>query len=250
MRSSVPPCHRQPVRVIVTCEHAGNAVPAGFERHFDDERALLESHRAWDPGAFEIGQALAQAAGARFFPSAYTRLLVDLNRSVGHPELHAAVLRRLPAAQREEIIARFYRPHRAPILNAIADCAAQGVPVIHVASHSFTPELDGVVRNADVAWLYDPQRETERGIVTGWRDALRAMQPTLRLRRNYPYLGTADGLTSLLRKRFTDAQYAGIELEVNQRFVRAGGVAWARLQEAVIAAFVTMLARWPSPGSH
>jgi predicted N-formylglutamate amidohydrolase len=234
--------------VIVTCEHASNAVPSSHAAHFMHQEALLESHRGWDPGAAELGQALAQATGARFFPSAYTRLLVDLNRSIGHPELHAAVLRRLPVAQRNEIVERFYRPHRGPILDAIARCVARGTFVVHVASHSFTPILHDTVRDADVAWLYAPGRAGDRRIAALWREALREIRPDLRLRRNYPYSGTADGLTSLLRKRFNDGQYAGIELEVNQRFVLEGGTPWTALQEAVITAFVRTLGQLREPG--
>ena len=35
---------------------------------------------------------------------------------------------------------------------------------------------------------------------------------------NFPYLGTDDGFTTYLRTKFADADYAGIELEVNQIF--------------------------------
>ena len=41
--------------------------------------------------------------------------------------------------------------------------------MIHVSSHSFTPELDGKVRRADVGLLYDP---APRGEV----DAVRALE--------------------------------------------------------------------------
>ena len=37
------------------------------------------------------------------------------------------------------------------------------------------------------------------------------------MRRNYPYAGKGDGLTSYLRRRFPPGAYVGIELEVNQR---------------------------------
>jgi predicted N-formylglutamate amidohydrolase len=243
-RSSHPPC------IIVTCEHAANALPPGYEHHLREQDAQRHSHRGWDPGAAELGQALAKAAGARFFSSEYTRLLVDLNRSIGHPALHAEVLRRLPPVQRDEIVARFYRPHRAAIIDAVEACTSRGVPVVHVASHSFTPELDATVRNADVAWLYDPRRPMESRIVARWREALNCLRPELRLRRNYPYVGIADGLTTLLRKRFDDTRYAGIELEINQRFVIAGGADWTTLQRDVVRAFIRTLEHLPDWGSH
>ena len=102
--------------------------------------------------------------------------------------------------------------------------------MIHVASHSFTPMLDGVPRQADVAWLYDPRRPGEAAFARAWMLALAKLAPDLRLRRNYPYQGRADGLTASLRKHHPDAAYVGIELEVNQRFVDQGGAAWDRLR--------------------
>jgi hypothetical protein len=41
----------------------------------------------------------------------------------------------------------------------------------------------------------------------------------LRVRRNYPYLGTADGLVSFLRKEFSSELYIGIEIELNQKIM-------------------------------
>ena len=54
-----------------------------------------------------------------------------------------------------------------------------------------------------------------------WKEALAASAAQLRVRRNYPYAGNGDGLTSYLRQRFADSDYIGIELEVNQRLVAA-----------------------------
>jgi hypothetical protein len=60
--------------------------------------------------------------------------------------------------------------------------------------------------------------------------------PQLRLRRNYPYRGRSDGLTALLRRRHPDDAYAGIELEVNQAIVAAGGAPWRALRTMLIEA--------------
>jgi hypothetical protein len=39
----------------------------------------------------------------------------------------------------------------------------------------------------------------------------------LRVRRNYPYLGKADGFTTYLRRHFPVDRYAGVEFEVNPK---------------------------------
>ena len=37
-----------------------------------------------------------------------------------------------------------------------------------------------------------------------------------RVRRNYPYRGAADGLTTALRRLFKPKDYLGLEIEINQ----------------------------------
>ncbi|OYZ80134.1 MAG: N-formylglutamate amidohydrolase, partial [Polaromonas sp. 24-62-144] len=76
----------------------------------------------------------------------------------------------------------------------------------------------------------------ESHFAAAWLAALKRLRPELKLRRNYPYNGKGDGLTALLRTRHADAQYVGIELEVNQRFVMAGGAAWAALRADITQA--------------
>lgn len=222
--------------LIVTCEHGGYEVPLAFAPLFSDHRSLLSSHRGWDPGALELACELAQAFGASCFASTTTRLLVDLNRSVGHKHLFSEITRQLSRAARQDIIAVHYRPYRDTIEREVARHIAAGRSVLHVASHSFTPVLDETVRRADVACLYDPRRPSELALTGHWLAALARRAPNLRLRRNYPYQGRGDGLTALLRKRFPDAAYAGIELEVNQSFVVQGGAPWVRLRSDLIDA--------------
>ena len=106
--------------------------------------------------------------------------------------------------------------------------------MIHISSHSFTPVLDGKVRRADVGLLYDPGRVGEVELCARWKAELAAASPTLRVRRNYPYAGKEDGLTSHLRRRFPPHSYIGIELEINQSIVVSAGRRWATLRRVLI----------------
>ena len=228
--------------LVISCEHGGNEVPPAYAALFAGHEALLPTHRGWDPGALELAQQMALAFDAPLFAATTTRLLIDLNRSMGHRQLHSEATRALTLAARREIAARYYRPHRDTVESEVARLVAAGQCVVHVASHSFTPELHGVVRQADVAWLYDPRRPGETVLASRWLHALRQRRPDLKLRRNYPYEGKGDGLTSLLRKRHAPDQYVGIELEVNQRFVIAGGEAWTALRTDLVRSLGDVLA--------
>lgn len=229
--------------LVVTCEHGGRDVPACWTALFSGFEALLETHRGWDPGALALGQQMAARFGVPLHAATTTRLLVDLNRSIGHRQLFSEVTRALSPARRKDIVARHYRPYRDAVEAAIAGHIAAGFRVIHIASHSFTPTLNGVDRHADVAWLYDPRRAGEAAFSKAWMMDFARRAPAMRVRRNYPYQGRGDGLTSLLRKRYPDEAYVGIELEVNQRFVLAGGTPWDTLRTQVVDSLATTLDR-------
>jgi predicted N-formylglutamate amidohydrolase len=214
---------------IITCEHGGNHVPPAYAPLFVGHEALLSTHRGWDLGALELATQMADAIKAPLFAATTTRLLIDLNRSIGHRQLHSEATRHLPLAARRAIATQHYRPHRDAVETEVARRIGTGRRVVHIASHSFTPELHGVVRQADVGFLYDPRRSGERPFVSRWLAALKRLRPDLKLRRNYPYQGKGDGLTALLRKRHGANAYLGMELEVNQRFFEAGGPAWTAL---------------------
>jgi predicted N-formylglutamate amidohydrolase len=230
--------------LVISCEHGGCEVPLEYRKLFVGQSAILQSHRGWDPGALELARQMARRLGAPLHSSTMTRLLVDLNRSIGHRQLFSEYTRPLKDAERQSILERYYRPHRRSVEADIDDRIARGQSVLHIASHSFTPQLDGDVRRADVAWLYDPRRSDETLVSERWKYALAQRAPDLLLRRNYPYEGRSDGLTSALRKRHPEAAYIGIELEVNQRFVEEGGARWSQLRAKIIDSLVAVLNEW------
>lgn len=228
--------------VLVTCEHGGNRVPPRYRRLLRGLHAALQTHRGYDFGALLIARELAAAFNAPLVASKVTRLVVDLNRSPWHPRLHGEAIRQLPREERAAILAEHYRPYRAHAEHLVAKALARGRRVVHLSAHSFTPELNGKVRKADIGLLYDPARAGERRLCACWKAALRRIAPTLRVRRNYPYAGTDDGFMPYLRTRFSAASYIGVEIEINQARVLGAPRRWAALRAAVIASLRDALA--------
>ncbi|MDQ6685190.1 MAG: N-formylglutamate amidohydrolase [Pseudomonadota bacterium] len=238
-----PRRQRLRTQLFVTCEHAGNDVPVEHAPLFEAHRHMLPTHRGWDPGALTLAREMAQRFQAPLYFETTTRLLVDLNRSVRTPDLHSEATRALPLAQRRAILDAYYHPHRQRVDAAIAQELAGAVRLVHIASHSFTPELHGQVRTADIGLLYDPGRPGEVALASAWIEALKSHDPALRVRRNYPYLGKSDGVCQVMRRRYPAERYIGIELEVNQRYVEAGGPAWPAIRKTVLAALDEALQR-------
>ena len=219
---------------LFSCEHGGNRVPPRYRRLLDGLHRELLTHRGYDFGALRMARELSASFDAPLVASTVTRLLVDLNRSPGHPRLHAESIRKAPLEVRDRIVAEHYLPYRAHAEKLIRKAIARGRRVIHVASHSFTPELDGQVRTADVGLLYDPGRAGERRTCARWKAALREALPHLRVRRNYPYSGRDDGFIPYLRGRFRPSAYIGIEIEINQAIVVGPPRDWTALRAAIV----------------
>ncbi len=232
--------------VLLSCEHGGNLVPKRFRANFADYQQLLQSHRGWDPGTRQLGEQWAESLSVKLHLSTTTRLLIDLNRSEHHRRLFSEISRSLPADEKEEIKAIYYRPHRQAIVNDIERRLAAGNQVVHIAVHSFTPELDGQIRTAEIGLLYDPRRAGEVSLCEQWHASLKRVRPNWRVRMNYPYRGTADGLTTALRRQFSAENYVGIELEVNQQLVMQAGRDWATARHQLIATCHEALAADPS----
>jgi predicted N-formylglutamate amidohydrolase len=204
------------VHLLLTCEHASNAVPRAYGALFPRDGRVLRSHRAFDIGALAVARHVSRTLRAPLLAGSVSRLVVDLNRSLRHRHLHSEFLAGLDHPARQAIAARYHGPHWDAVEHHIVARLRRGVGVVHVAVHSFTPALRGEVRNADLGLLYDPRRRREVSLCRSWK-AILGESAELRVRFNYPYRGGADGLTTQLRRRFPAGSYVGIELEMNQR---------------------------------
>ncbi|HWL10457.1 MAG TPA: N-formylglutamate amidohydrolase [Planctomicrobium sp.] len=216
--------------MIFTCEHGGNLIPAMYRHCFTDAEEVLQSHRGYDPGALELARKFRAALKAPLFSETRSRLLIELNRSLNHPRLFSQYSRTLSAEVQQQLIEQIYQPYRQQVTDAISEQAKQK-RVVHVSVHSFTPVLDGKVRRTEIGLLFDPKRSFESRFCELWKKRLRQAAPALAVHFNLPYRGTSDGFTTSLRQLFPDNRYAGIELEVNQKFPLGGDGRWKEIQQ-------------------
>jgi predicted N-formylglutamate amidohydrolase len=220
--------------LLLTCEHAGKRVPRELRARFAGRAALLASHRGWDPGALLVARSLAASFGATLLAATATRLLVDSNRSPHNPAVFSEFTRSLPREARLELLDRHHRPHWDRVRAAIASNPGT---TLHVAVHSFTPQWQGATRNFAVGILYDPKRRRERSLASDWQRRIREQLPAAAgVRRNAPYRGDTDGLTTAMRREFPAGRYLGLELELNQ-----GWLAPAPKRRALVAVIATTL---------
>jgi len=220
--------------LFLSCEHGGNDVPRDLRRCFTGDEDVLKTHRGLDIGALDLFKKLVPLA-TESTSATLSRLCIELNRSEHHPKLFSAYTRNIDPSRKQELL-EFHRAYRKAFTSLIKQRIAKKAEVVHIAVHSFTPVFEGVKRTMDIGLLYDPSRASERAFCMAWRKALHHRAPHLTVRMNQPYKGTSDGFSTHLRTVFPQ-RYAGIELEVNQRFASNG-----RMDPALVNALYGTLA--------
>jgi len=202
--------------VLITCEHAVNRVPAIFSSFIDyRDKAALDTHAGYDPGALAIAHSLARRMNAPVFKGSISRLVVDLNRSeTNRHGIFGSIGKKLDKARRETALEKWHRPFHESVRRFVKQETARGRLVILLSVHSFTPRLGAQIRKADFGLLYDPARIAERRLCRTMGRTLAESFPKARIRMNYPYRGVSDGTASALRKQFP--RIVAVELEFNQ----------------------------------
>ena len=199
--------------IVVTCEHASQALPPGWSWS-DRDRRLVGTHWAFDPGAAELATALAEALDASAVLSTFSRLLVDPNRPEDSPTLfreHAegepielnTIL--LDDAGRRARVERFLRPYHVAVDEEVGRSWA---PIV-LAMHTFTPIYEGAPRAVEVGVLFDTDAPLAERVI----EALR--RRGLRAEPNEPYSGK-EGLMYAADRHARVHRRQAIELEVRQ----------------------------------
>ena len=230
------------IHLVLTAEHAGNEIPERYADYFrsPDARAALDSHRGWDPGSIEIAESFSDFFDVPVQTQRVSRLLVECNRSSDHPALWSEFSAPMPEPLRQEVLTRYWLPHREAVRSAVAG-APSGATVVHVGVHTFTPVWKGRPRATKIGILYDHRRPGEAVFAAGWQAKLKA-EPAIRglaVHRNRPYRGWTDGLVTSLRAEFSNERYIGIELEVAQGIVLPRPAGARRRETRVSAASVS-----------
>lgn len=226
-------------QIVVSVEHASPRVPVRLHG-LGLSDSWLQTHHGWDPGAAAVGRHLARRFGVPLHLGRWSRLVADLNRSSSHPRVVPKTTgdRPIPANQdlsrelRAERIVDYWTPYRQAVEADLDQVVARYGRVLHISVHSFAPRLLDQVRTNHFGLLYKPSLGLERGMADRWDEWL--SEAGFRVRRNYPYSGLDDGFCMRMRAERSPRTYLGMEIEMNQRWVRRAAGA-RRFAEALAA---------------
>lgn len=225
-------------RFLVLADHYGRMVPRSLGT-LGVSAADMERHIAWDIGAAGVTEGLSGLLDAVAVCQRYSRLVIDCNRTPGHPTSIPPVSDGtavpgnigLDAGEAAARAAAIFAPYHAAIAAEIDRRGDEPGGCVIIAMHSFTPVYGGVVRPWQAGILHD--RMPEYGLAVG--DLLRA--EGLLVGDNEPYqLSDESDYTVPVHAGRRGLPY--VELEVRQDLIAdaAGQRHWAGLLARVLPA--------------
>jgi len=223
---------------VVTCDHGGEGVPAILNGLGLDpvDRAR---HIAWDIGASSVARELARLLDAPAILSAYSRLVIDLNRPpddlTSIREISDGVLvpgnRNLTAADVKQRIDGIFEPYHDAVSAAIGRSAERVAAPVLVSVHSFTPVMKGAERPWHIGVLYGPDTRIANRLIAALSE-----NDTICVGRNKPYSGF-DLFGYTVETHAMPAGNPNILLEIRQDLIdtQHGAEHWAGLIATALA---------------
>ena len=221
--------------MLLLCDHASSRVPAALS-NLGLEASTFERHIAYDIGAAAVSQRLSMFLDAPLVLAGFSRLVIDLNRPVGHQEsiVEAIDLTPIPAnqdldetAKRQRITELFY-PYHDAVNRALTQLWERNTAPVIFSIHSFSPSYGNTPRPWDIGvlWNRDPR------IAVPLIDMLRACG--LNVGDNEPYSGQQ--LAYTIDVHGGAAGLANCAIEINQDQIRdaAGITRWTAILKSIM----------------
>jgi len=220
-------------KVLLVGDHVSNTIPKLLGNLGLDDSAL-EQHIAYDIGTRKLIHHLAQHLDAPAVLAGYSRLVVDLNRSLEDDSMMPEVSdnteikgnQNMSSEHRNRRIHSFYTPYRKAIDNMLNRFRKKGIVPAFISIHSFTPQMAGFERpwHTGMLWDKDPR------IPVPLMENLRAHPDGFNIGDNEPYSGKHPADYTIDHH----AEAAGlphVSIEIRQDLVNteAGAERWATI---------------------
>lgn len=228
--------------LLILCDHASAAVPAGIDLGIP--AAVMRSHIAVDLGAAALSRALALRLGCPAILGRWSRLVADVNRAIDAPGLAPAISDGVSVpgnASLEGAALAVRRAIHRDFHDAVAAQIVAKRPRLVISVHSFTPVLasDPAPRPWPIAVLWN--RDDRAALLAlSWLKGQAGLDGPVGA--NQPYSGR--NLNYTVDTHAEAHQIANLGLEIRQDMIADGaGVArYAALIAACVAHVDTALA--------
>ncbi len=223
------------------CDHASRRVPSALA-DLGVPKSAFDRHIAYDIGAESVARLLSAELDAPLVLAGYSRLVLDLNRPIGHPEsipeISDAIA--IPAnrgldenAKRQRII-ELFEPYHDAVNRSLARLWERGPAPALFSVHSFSPGYGATPRPWDVGilWNRDPR------IAVPMMDRLE--RTGLHVGDNEPYSGRDLAYTIDMHGAAAGIANCVIEINQDQLMDDAGIHRWAEILTPILRDILTM----------
>lgn len=158
------------------CDHASNHIPVELN-NLGLPVSELARHIAWDLGAAGVTEALSEIFDAPAILCGISRLVIDCNRQLKHPNLIPEISDGtvipgnlgLSEAERELRIERWFEPYHDAVEGILLERESRGVRSIAISVHSMTESLAGVSRPWQISLSSHLDRTLTDSVLTALR---------------------------------------------------------------------------------
>lgn len=228
--------------ILLLCDHAANRVPQALG-DLGVPPQEMERHIGYDIGAAAITRLLSEWFDAPAVLSAYSRLVIDLNRRLEDPTSIPPVSdgtvipgnQHLTAADRAARADALFRPYHARVTDILDGFAGRGVRPAVLSIHSCTPVMAGFERPWHIGILWNRDARIPEPLM-----AELARGGDLCVGDNQPYSGR-DNHGYTMTHHAENRALPHVLIEVRQDLIGTPGGqrAWA---ERLYQAFIPVLA--------
>ena len=226
-------------RVLLAGDHVSNAIPLAMG-NLGLAPEVLRQHVAYDIGTDKLIRHLAQYLDAPAVLAGYSRLIVDLNRSLEDPTAFPEVSDNIPIPGNQGLsredkalrISSIYKPYRVAIDEMLNAFRSRGITPALIAIHSFTPAMAGVWRPWHVGLLWDKDPRIPKPLLK----RLRAHPEGFNIGDNQPYSGKHPADYTIDHHAETNG-LPHVSIEVRQDLIDddAGAERWAEILHQALA---------------
>lgn len=203
--------------ILISCETAGALLPEAFFAGADAREFAVENGADQvDLVGFEIAERVADRLGTPLVRNPTRLDLIDVTRSLRHPNLLGVAASGFSAEQKRQLIEMAYTAYFGRVREEVSKILQEFTFAVHLSFRTFDPNLGGKRRRTDVGLLYDATRFDEVDFCVDWIDQQYDVNPNVRMRRNYPRRGTSNHLHKVLRQQFPADHYLGIDVWMNR----------------------------------
>lgn len=202
--------------MLLLCDHASPEVPRSLGG-LGLKSESFKRHIAYDIGAKAVATQLSMELDATLILAGYSRLVIDLNRSINHPgsivekidKTPIPANKDLPRTERNKRIEEIFTPYHKGIDQELKRLQRRGTPPIILSIHSFSPDYGETPRPWDIGVLWNRDYRFATPLIKMLESA------GLNVGDNEPYSGKH--LAYTIDRHAGSAGLANCAIEINQK---------------------------------